>query len=414
MTLWQSQFEQNLKQLAKVTSPPETASAPSVISFKQTSFLSYLQKFIDATPGLAAIYPQALEPNIISACNTLYRYPTLVEHLSLMAQLLPSIYNSSIFSALASFSIAKSLGYEEERMELAFLAGLLHDIGFLYYPVSHDYNHFNESSIADAAIRAHGPVAAGVVRRLDNAPAHLADIIRDHHEHFNGTGYPNRKSADTLHCVVFIINIADMIIRAAKEYAIYPKHSHQLIRLVLLLNQEQIPDEIYRTAIKLILQKPDCTDTPEVIPETRELRQQRAKICKAMTTMASALKLLQKNQAIDGCRAATRIHRQLQATFQHIGIEQQEYDEWLAQQEGECSLEIVNSHVIQNEVCHQLARLFTALIEANKSLCPLEISLKTQVTDLLSTTVLPALVMPALPTPRENLHIPKMNSKNKQ
>lgn len=410
MTLWQSQFEHNLKELAAIESPEYDASTQSVASFKQVSFQSYLQKFINATPGLAAIYPPELEHSILAACNTLYRHPSLVEHLTLMSKLLPSLYSSSVFSALASFMIAKSLNYEAERMELAFLAGLLHDIGFLYYPVSHDYNHINESSIADAAIRAHGPVAAGVIRRLNNAPLHLADIIRDHHEYCNGTGYPSRKSADTLHSVVFIINITDLISRAAKEYAIYPKHSHQLIRLVLLLNQGQIPNEIYRTAIRLILQKPDCIEPPMVMPDIAELLQQRLTICNAMATMASALKLLQKHQAIDNCRAATRIHRQLQAAFQQIGIDQEEYHKWLKQHKGQLSLEVINSFVIQNEICHQLARLFTALTEANKSLSPMEACLKTQVTDLLTTTALPPLVMPAINTAEDVFDTPKMHN----
>ena len=390
MTLWQTQFEQNLKTLALTRA---TGEQPPLSALEAQAFKDYLHKIARTLPGLLAVYPNSLPDGLLQACDTLYNFPTLTEHVALMAKILPTIYSDSVFSAVGAYAIAQTLQYSQAQCEVAFCAGLLHDIGFLYYPANPNYNHLDASSIIDNSIRAHGPVAAGIIRRIKGAPTGLADIIRDHHELIDGTGYPNHKTEADLNPLVFVIGVTDLLARATREYAVYPLHYQQLSRLVLQLNAAQIPHLVYQAAIDLTRHKPDCLEPATLCPNAAELCQQRSLICKSKAQLTSTLLLLQKHQAIDYSQAAAGIAQHLQATCRRIGIEQPEYESWLNAQAS--SLELLNYQVIQNEICHQLARLYAAISEASKRLCDLEITLKTQVKDLQSQVCLPSLIIPA-------------------
>ncbi|MEA2458957.1 MAG: hypothetical protein QOC95_1929 [Thermoleophilaceae bacterium] len=103
--------------------------------------------------------------------------------------------------------IAKSLGFEDRRVERIRLAGILHDIGKIGIPdwILHKPGKLVESEWAE--IRKHPEMGARIA-----ASAKLEDIsewILSHHERVDGMGYPRRLSADLMPVEAKILAVAD-------------------------------------------------------------------------------------------------------------------------------------------------------------------------------------------------------------
>ncbi len=103
--------------------------------------------------------------------------------------------------------IAKSLGFEDRRVERIRLAGILHDIGKIGIPdwILHKPGKLVEAEWAE--IRKHPEMGARIA-----ASAKLDDIsewILSHHERVDGRGYPRRLSAELMPVEAKILAVAD-------------------------------------------------------------------------------------------------------------------------------------------------------------------------------------------------------------
>ena len=107
-----------------------------------------------------------------------------------------------------SMRLATSLGLDAPEARIVGLAARLHDIGKIAIP----HSILNkESSLSEEdwrTIRDHPVVGAEIVERIP-ALAMLAPAIRSHHEHWDGTGYPDRLSATDIPVGARIIAVAD-------------------------------------------------------------------------------------------------------------------------------------------------------------------------------------------------------------
>jgi len=103
-------------------------------------------------------------------------------------------------------STARYLGLDDEDVERVELAARLHDVGKLAIP--------------DTILGKQGPLDAGewVIMRthaeigeriLASTPslAHLASLVRSHHEHYDGTGYPDRLAGEEIQLGARILSV---------------------------------------------------------------------------------------------------------------------------------------------------------------------------------------------------------------
>lgn len=89
-----------------------------------------------------------------------------------------------------SVEIAKELGFEEDEIEALRAAALLHDIGKLAVP-EHIINKPGRLTAEEfEKMKIHTLVGAEILQRVA-FPYPVAPIVRGHHEHWDGTGYPD-------------------------------------------------------------------------------------------------------------------------------------------------------------------------------------------------------------------------------
>jgi len=98
--------------------------------------------------------------------------------------------------------IGRALHLDDERMEHLHFAALLHDIGMLKIAP--------EKHTDVRAVRSHAVIGARMLQRI-RVWEPVAPIVQDHHEWFDGTGYPEGKSGNDIPLESRIIAVADAV-----------------------------------------------------------------------------------------------------------------------------------------------------------------------------------------------------------
>lgn len=121
-----------------------------------------------------------------------------------------SIYLHSINVAALSALIGVHLKLPERRLKNMTIGALLHDIGLIYIP--YDLNHINLDNCEESVvkeIRKHVIFGYSAVEKETWLSVASKDIIINHHERIDGSGYPFHLSADKLSLETKIVSLCD-------------------------------------------------------------------------------------------------------------------------------------------------------------------------------------------------------------
>ena len=111
-------------------------------------------------------------------------------------------------SAWYAGKVASEIGVGSEEQELIDKAALLHDVGKLAVPDAVLQKPGTLSNGEKAMVKAHSLVGAQIAARLPGL-AEVASIITHHHEHFDGSGYPDGLPGDAIPLGSRIILVSD-------------------------------------------------------------------------------------------------------------------------------------------------------------------------------------------------------------
>ncbi len=109
-----------------------------------------------------------------------------------------------------SLALAEMMGLDENLSELIHMAGHLHDIGKIGIP---DKILNKEGTLSDTEwliMKTHPQMGADMVRN-SRSLAEVSLIIKQHHERWDGRGYPNRLAGEKIHIAARIIALCDSI-----------------------------------------------------------------------------------------------------------------------------------------------------------------------------------------------------------
>lgn len=104
-------------------------------------------------------------------------------------------------------AIAKGMKLPEDEIENLTYIALLHDIGKIAVP---EYLLNKPSKLSDDeynVMKYHAEYGAEIVKKIKFLKGY--EIIRNHHEHFDGSGYPDKLAGDRIPLAARIITIAD-------------------------------------------------------------------------------------------------------------------------------------------------------------------------------------------------------------
>ena len=107
-------------------------------------------------------------------------------------------------------TIAKEMGLSEERIEGIRMAGLIHDIGKINIPAEILSKPGQLSELQYNMVKIHPQVGCDILREI-KFPWPVAEIVLQHHERMNGSGYPERRSGEEIILEARILAVADTV-----------------------------------------------------------------------------------------------------------------------------------------------------------------------------------------------------------
>jgi putative nucleotidyltransferase with HDIG domain len=107
-------------------------------------------------------------------------------------------------------TIAGELDMPEDRMDAIRIAGIIHDIGKIYVPAEILSKPRHLSNIEFNLIKTHPQVGYEIMKSIE-FPWPVAQIILQHHERLDGSGYPNNLSKEDILIEARIIGVADVV-----------------------------------------------------------------------------------------------------------------------------------------------------------------------------------------------------------
>ena len=107
-------------------------------------------------------------------------------------------------------AIVSSLGWEEDRITGLRMAAMVHDLGKIYIPSEYLNKPGSLSELEFSIIRTHPTVARDILKSVDfNWP--ISDIVAQHHERLDGSGYPLGLKGDEIILEARILAVADVV-----------------------------------------------------------------------------------------------------------------------------------------------------------------------------------------------------------
>ena len=107
-------------------------------------------------------------------------------------------------------SLAQELGFAEDKIERIRIASLIHDIGKIGLPTEILSRPTKLTEIEFSLIKNHSQIGYDILSSIEFFYP-IAQIILQHHERPNGTGYPNNLKGDEFLLEAKIIGVADVV-----------------------------------------------------------------------------------------------------------------------------------------------------------------------------------------------------------
>jgi PAS domain S-box-containing protein len=113
-------------------------------------------------------------------------------------------------SANLACAIATEMGLDKDRIEGIRMASIIHDIGKLSIPVEILTKPTKLTDLEFSLIKEHAQSGYEMLKDVES-PWPLADIVLQHHERINGSGYPRKLKKDKIIIEARIMAVADVV-----------------------------------------------------------------------------------------------------------------------------------------------------------------------------------------------------------
>jgi putative nucleotidyltransferase with HDIG domain len=107
-------------------------------------------------------------------------------------------------------AIAKEMGLTEDRQDFVRTASIIHDLGKVSVPSELLSKPTKLSELEFNIIKVHSQAGYNILKDID-FPWPVADVVLQHHERMNGSGYPHGLEGDDIFLEARILAVADVV-----------------------------------------------------------------------------------------------------------------------------------------------------------------------------------------------------------
>jgi len=141
----------------------------------------------------------------------------------------------------------------EDQLRRIGLGGMLHDIGKSEIPDELLTKPGRLTPEEFEAVKEHPALGERIARKIKRLPATAARIIRNHHEHLDGGGYPDGLSGEQLSPIIRLAGIVDVYdaLTTDRPYA-KARTSYEALELMLNEMQSQFDAQMLRSFVRFL------------------------------------------------------------------------------------------------------------------------------------------------------------------
>ncbi|APC06234.1 HD domain-containing phosphohydrolase [Polynucleobacter asymbioticus] len=112
--------------------------------------------------------------------------------------------------AMISMAIARMLGWENERIQALYMAAMVHDIGKMAVPSEILTKPSRLTDLEMQMVQGHVEAGYQILKDIP-FPWPIAEMVHQHHERLDGSGYPNKLKGDQICEEAKVLAVADTI-----------------------------------------------------------------------------------------------------------------------------------------------------------------------------------------------------------
>jgi HD-GYP domain-containing protein (c-di-GMP phosphodiesterase class II) len=154
-----------------------------------------------------------------------------------------------------AYAIANEMGLSEERIEGIRMAGLIHDVGKINIPADILSKPARLTEIEFGLIKMHSQIGHDILKVVE-FPWPVAEIVLQHHERMDGSGYPHGLSGDKVILEARILGVADVVEAMASHRPYRPARGIDEALKEISRNRSILYDpEVVEVCLKLFTEK---------------------------------------------------------------------------------------------------------------------------------------------------------------
>lgn len=180
-------------------------------------------------------------------------HPNLLQKLTVLKDRFPIAYERSLFGAWFSGIVARELGWSKDETFNVFVAALFQDLGLLHIPEDLVKMEGGFTPEQWRSIQSHVVISSIIVENLLCYPESIITAILEHHERFDGAGYPSAKNANSLGDLGQLVGLSDLLFRIrARSAAFGQELSLSSVLAYLQVNSKSFRKASHEAAIAVL------------------------------------------------------------------------------------------------------------------------------------------------------------------
>lgn len=165
----------------------------------------------------------ALQSNVAEFVDDIKQNPITSQAIALMLNKNSSVADHSVNVANLSVFIGMVLGHGHQFiLENLYMGSLFHDYGKLKIDPKILENQGNR--LYSQAVQDHPLTGVKMLRKTEGIPTQVLTIIQQHHEQFNGHGFPKGIGGDEIYELAQIVSMANVLDNTMKEHKQLPEN----------------------------------------------------------------------------------------------------------------------------------------------------------------------------------------------
>lgn len=186
----------------------------------ETEFPLAKDVFLDATLKMQLTFKDirlgksldvlSVKSTVQTLASSILRNPDALKLMCVLEERDNNAVTHALHVCIMTLSFAYYLGLKKDMMQQLGLAALLHDIGETKLPDGLLWKSEPFTKEEKKQVHKHTAYGVEIIKDVQGLPPVVLDVVRDHHERLNRSGFPNQSGGDEISYNAMLVSIVDV------------------------------------------------------------------------------------------------------------------------------------------------------------------------------------------------------------